>query len=102
MAVLKAAASYVAGKSGAVVLAAGNIPTPTGVQPPGTNGLTTVLNWVFWGVTFLCVVGVLMVAGAMAVAHRRGEGGEHLAKLGWVMGACVLGAAGSQLVNTLV
>jgi len=45
---------------------------------------------------------VLMVAGTMAVAHRRGEGGEHLAKLGWVMGACVLGAAGAQLVNTLV
>ncbi len=83
------------------VLAA-DIPTPTGVQPPGTQGLTMVLNWTFWGVTFLCVVGVLMVAGAMAVAHRRGEGGEHLAKLGWVMGACVLGAAGAQLVNTLV
>ena len=84
-----------------LVLAA-DIPNPTGVQPPGTQGLTMVLNWTFWGVTFLCVVGVLMVAGAMAVAHRRGEGGEHLAKLGWVMGACVLGAAGAQLVNTLV
>ena len=81
---------------------AGGIPQPTGVQPPGTEGLSTVLNWTFWGVTFLCVVGVLMVAGAMAVSHRRGEGGEHLAKLGWVMGACVLGAAGAQLVNTLV
>ncbi len=79
-----------------------DIPQPTGVQPPGTTGLSMVLNWTFWGVTFLCVVGVLMVAGAMAVAHRRGEGGEHLAKLGWVMGACVLGAAGAQLVNTLV
>jgi hypothetical protein len=83
-----------------VVVAA--VPKPTGVQPPGTQGLSTVLNWTFWGVTFLCVVGVLTVAGTMAVAHRRGEGGEHLAKLGWVMGACVLGAAGAQLVNTLV
>jgi hypothetical protein len=85
---------------GQVMLA--DITPPKGVQPPGTTGLSMVLNWTFWGVTFLCVVGVLMVAGAMAVAHRRGEGGEHLAKLGWVMGACVLGAAGAQLVNTLV
>lgn len=84
------------------LIAAGNIPSPHGEQPPGTAGLTTVLNWTFWGVTFLCVVGVLMVAGAMAVSHRRGEGGEHLAKLGWVLGACVLGAAGAQLVNILV
>ncbi len=102
MSVLTAASSSLAAKGDAVVLAAGNIPTPTGEQPPGTGGLTTVLNWTFWGVTFLCVVGVLMVAGTMAVAHRRGEGGEHLAKLGWVMGACVLGAAGAQLVNKLV
>ena len=100
MAVLASAAAQLAAR-GDLVLAA-DIPTPTGVRPPGTQGLTTVLNWTFWGVTFLCVVGVLMVAGAMAVAHRRGEGGEHLAKLGWVMGACVLGAAGAQLVNTLV
>ena len=78
------------------------VPDHTVVQTPGTEGLTTVLNLTFWGVTFLCVVGVLLVAGAMAVAHRRGEGGEHLSKLGWVMGACVLGAAGSQLVNALV
>ena len=100
MAVLSTAASQLAAAGSQVVAA--DIPTPTGVQPPGTQGLTTVLNWTFWGVTFLCVVGVLMVAGAMAVAHRRGEGGEHLSKLGWVMGACVLGAAGAQLVNTLV
>jgi len=102
MAVLGSAGPYLAAKGSEVVLAAGNIPQPNGQQPPGTQGLTTVLNWTFWGVTFLCVVGVLMVAGAMAVSHRRGEGGEHLAKLGWVMGACVLGAAGTQLVNTLV
>ena len=100
MAGIRTAAVHLAAK-GESVLAA-DVPRPTGVQPPGTQGLTTVLNWTFWGVTFMCVVGVLMVAGAMAVAHRRGEGGEHLAKLGWVMGACVLGAAGSQLVNTLI
>lgn len=94
------AGSYLTAKGGTAVLAA--VPKPNGTQPPGTQKLTTVLDWTFWGVTFLCVIGVLMVAGAMAVSHRRGEGGEHLAKLGWVMGACVLGGAGSALVNALV
>ncbi len=81
---------------------AGKIPAPTSVQPPGTQGLTTVLNWVSWGVTFLCVVGVFLVAGKMAFAHRRGEGSESVGQLGWVMGACILGASATSLVNVLI
>ena len=50
---------------------AGKIPAPTSVQPPGTQGLITVLNWVAWGVTFLCVVGVFMVAGKMVASDVR-------------------------------
>ena len=81
---------------------AGNIPTPVGVQPPGTQGLTTILSWIAWAVTFLCVVGVFFVAGSMAFAHRRGEGSEAIGKLGWVMGACILGASATSLVNVLI
>lgn len=84
----------------AVVLA--DIQSPTSVQPPGTEGLGTLLNWVFWGVTFLCVVGVMFAAGKMAFAHRRGEGSEALGQLGWVMGACILGASATSLVNVLI
>jgi hypothetical protein len=80
----------------------GKIPAPTSVQPPGTQGLTTVLGWVAWGVTFLCVVGVFLVAGKMAFAHRRGEGSEAVGQLGWVMGACILGASATSLVNVLI
>ena len=57
-------------------LLAADIPAPTGIQPPGTEGLTTILGWIAWGVTFLCVVGVFLVAGKMAFSHRRGEGSE--------------------------
>ncbi len=78
------------------------IPKPTGIQPPGTEGLTTILGWIAWGVTFLCVVGVFFVAGSMAFAHRRGEGSESVGKLGWVMGACILGASATSLVNVLI
>jgi hypothetical protein len=83
-------------------LLAADIPAPTGVQPPGTEGLTTILGWIAWGVTFLCVVGVFFVAGSMAFAHRRGEGSEAVGKLGWVMGACILGASATSLVNVLI
>lgn len=83
-------------------LRAADIPAPKGVQPPGTEGLTTVLGWVAWGVTFLCVVGVFLVAGKMAFAHRRGEGSEAIGQLGWVMGACILGASATSLVNVLI
>lgn len=83
-------------------LLSADIPAPTGVQPPGTEGLTTVLSWVAWGVTFLCVVGVFMVAGKMAFSHRRGEGSEAVGQLGWVMGACILGASATSLVNVLI
>ncbi len=81
---------------------AADIPAPSAVQPPGTEGLTTVLSWVAWGVTFLCVVGVFLVAGKMGISHRRGEGSEAVGQLGWVMGACILGASATSLVNVLI
>ncbi len=88
--------------SGRSRLSAADIPAPTGIQPPGTEGLTTILGWIAWGVTFLCVVGVFFVAGSMAFAHRRGEGSEAVGQLGWVMGACILGASATSLVNVLI
>src|SRR5690348_2866354 len=54
--------------------AAGTAPQPGNTQPPGTAGLLTMLSWASWIVSFLCVVGVLLVAGTMAVRHHRGEG----------------------------
>jgi hypothetical protein len=87
---------------GLSALLAADIPRPNGIQPPGTEGLTTVLSWVAWGVTFLCVVGVFLVAGKMAFSHRRGEGSEAVGQLGWVMGACILGASATSLVNVLI
>jgi len=48
------------------------------------------------------VFGVLAVAAGMAVKHRRGEdGSEQLGRLGWVLGAVVLGSAAGPLVNAL-
>ena len=83
--------------------AAAAAPTPGQVQPPGTEGLTTMLGWGGWLVSFVCVAGILVVAAMMALKHRRGEGGgEALGSLGWVLGACVLGSAAGPLANALI
>ena len=78
------------------------IDAPPAQQPPGTEALTQMLSWGAWGVSFACLLGVFAVAGAMALAHRRGEeGGAHLGRLGWVLGAAVIGAAAGPLVTAL-
>lgn len=78
-------------------------PVPGQEQPPGTQGLTTMLNWGGWLVSFVCVVGLLIVAAMMALKHRRGEGGgEAMGSLGWVLGACVLGSAVGPIANALI
>jgi hypothetical protein len=82
--------------------AAANVTQPTPVRPPGTEGLTTLLNWGMWLVTFAGIVGVLISAGSMMLAHRRGEGSEQAAKLGWVLGGCCVAAASASVVNVLL
>lgn len=78
-------------------------PGYTQTQPPGTQGLTTILSWGAWLVAFLCVAGILVVAGTMAVAHHRGgDGAQSASRLGWVLGACVLGASASALAGALI
>ena len=77
-------------------------PTPKPDQPPGTQGLATLLNWLAWLATFAAVAGLLVTASLMALSHRRGEGSEHLAHLGMVLAACVVVAASGALVGALV
>lgn len=85
----------------AVVMA--EVPNPgQGEAPPGSGGFLTVLNWTAWVVFGLAVLGVLITAGAMAINHRRGQGGEHLAALGWVCGGCVVAASASGIVGAFV
>ncbi|MEU2717797.1 hypothetical protein [Streptomyces sp. NPDC007205] len=79
------------------------VPTPgTGSMPPHTEGLTTILSWIAWIVCAACVAGLLIVAGRMAVMHQRGEGGQHMTGLAYVLGACVLVGSASALVGALV
>ena len=82
--------------------AAADVNAPTPQRPPGTEGLTTLLNWGMWVITFAGIVGVLIAAGSMMLAHRRGEGGEQASRLGWVLGGCCVAAAAGPIVNVLL
>jgi hypothetical protein len=73
-----------------------------GERPPGADQLETLLKWVAWVVFGLCVTGVLIVAGRMAIMHRRGEGGEHASGLAWVAAACILAGSASAIVSALI
>lgn len=97
-ALLTSAAS--AGRRAVVFLA--DPPNPgKGSPPPGSAQLTSILGWVAWVVLALCVCGVLVVAGRMAISHQRGQGGEHATGLAYVLGACVLVGIASTVVGML-
>ena len=94
------------------VLAADETPAPapptgivdpgSGIAPPGSAGLVTIVNWVAWVAVTLCVVAVIVAGIGMLFAGRRGEGGEQASKLGWVLaGSIVIGGA-SALVGAIV
>ncbi|POM25749.1 hypothetical protein BTM25_01320 [Actinomadura rubteroloni] len=79
------------------------VPDPgQGEPPPGAQQLEKLLQWVAWVVFGLCVAGILIVAGRMAISHRRGEGGEHATGLAWVASACIIAGSASVIVGTLV
>ena len=80
-----------------------DVPNPgTGEAPPGSDKLLKLLRWGAWIVAGLCVAGVMIVAGGMAVRHNRGEGGQHGAGLAWVMAACILLGSASAVVGALI
>lgn len=80
----------------------GPAPSPNPVAPPGSDKFQLVLNWSMWIVMLLAVLGVLIVAAMMVVQNRRGEGGEHAQRLGFVLVGCILAGVAAGVVNALV
>lgn len=74
----------------------------TGEAPPGSEGFLLILRWVAFIATGICVLGVIVAGAAMAISNRRGEGGEHASRLGWVLGGCIVIGASSGLVGALI
>jgi hypothetical protein len=75
----------------------------TGSAPSELVGKVHLLmDIVAWGATGACIVGVIIVAAMMALAHHRGMGSEHLARLGNVLAACVLIGTAGPIVQFLL
>jgi hypothetical protein len=70
-------------------------------EPPGMDKLKGVVNWVKVIAYVICGLGILIAGAMMAVGQRRGEGGEHAARLGWVLAACIVIGSATALVDQL-
>lgn len=80
-----------------------DVPNPgKGEAPPGSEGLVTILRWVFYIASAMCVLGVLIAGGMMAISVQRGSGGEHVSRLGWALGGCIVIGSASALVGALL
>jgi hypothetical protein len=70
-------------------------------KPPGSEKLDGVINWVKWIAYALCGLGIIIAGAMMAIGQRRGEGGEHAARLGWVLAACIVIGSATAFVDQL-
>jgi hypothetical protein len=78
------------------------IPDPDPVQPPGTDGFTLAISWIKWIGFALAGVGIVIVAIRMFFSSRRGEGGEHVGALGWILGGVIIIGAGAGIIGALM
>jgi hypothetical protein len=79
-----------------------DVPNPgQGKAPPGAEKLLTLLQWAAYVGYAVCVLGVIMSAGAMALQHRHGTVGENGSRLGWVLAAALLIGSAAALVDKL-
>lgn len=71
---------------------------PTGVQ----GKINDVVDWVTTIAISICILGVIVAGAMMGIGQRRGEGGEHAARLGWVLAGCIVIGTGAGFVKALV
>ncbi len=76
---------------------------PLSELPPEVDEkITTVTDWVTAVAIAVCILGVIIAGAMMAIGQRRGEGGEHAARLGWVLAGCIVIGTASALVRAIV
>jgi hypothetical protein len=83
----------------AAVLQLAGGPSVTPAPPPFGSDLQKLLSWASWMASGACTLGVLIVAGTMALRHQRGEAGQHMAGLFWVLFGLILIASSTALVG---
>jgi len=85
-----------------VALVPMDVPNPgNGTQPPGFNNFTTVMGWGKWVALGVLVMALIGAGVMMASGNRRGEGGEHASRIGWVLGGVMVVSAAFTIVGFL-
>jgi hypothetical protein len=70
--------------------------------PPGAQQFSTILGWAAYIASGVCVLGIIITGGMLAISHRGGGGGgEHASKLGWIFAGCVLIGSATFIVGAL-
>ena len=77
------------------------LPTPSPSQPPGTEGLNSILNWVKWVALSVCIAALIIAGARMAIQARRGEGGAHAGAIGWALIGVIIISGAVALVSAL-
>lgn len=81
---------------------AGVLPNPVPEQPPGTEGITTLLNWISWIVIVLGVVGFLSSAGYLGVAAFTGREVQGFKGLALSIVVCILAVGAGAIMQVFV
>lgn len=77
------------------------MPHVTSTVPPGATQFETLLGWSKWISLGVCVLGLVSAGAVMAFQSRRGEGSEHLHRVGMALMGVVIISAASSLVSIL-
>ena len=78
------------------------LPDPAPIQPPGTAGLTSIMGWAKWIALAVCILGLIAAGAMMAINSRRGEGSEHVGRIGSALCGVILISAAGGLVGFLM
>lgn len=78
-------------------------PDNTPKAPSEVSGkIGEVVNYITWIGMMVCVIGIIIAGTMMAIGQRRGEGGEHASRLGWVVAGCIVIGAASGIVKLFI
>lgn len=77
------------------------MPQVNSTEPPGAAQFDTLLGWAKWISLGVCVLGLVAAGALMAFQSHRGEGSEHLHRVGMALIGVVIISAASSLVSFL-
>jgi hypothetical protein len=84
------------------VTLAGVLPDPRPEQPPGTEGFTTLLNYISWGVITLGLAGFLASAGYLAFAAFTGREINGFKGLVLAIIVCILATSAGAIMRVFI